>query len=146
MSDSVEEYLVDILVDPIKLKIQTNYIKTLWLLNKEPELEELVKFLEQMDVLIRTKKAKESDQRKNKEERDYLEGQKYAEHQQLMEQMERAQHIHNPNIWTTAIGNPDYSPRGITTTINTGTTTAIKEKSKAAKYWDKYKGSFDPPF
>ena len=141
MSDSVEEYLVDILVDPVKLKIQTNYIKTLWLLNKEPELEELVKFLEQMDVLIRTKKAKESDQRKNKEERDYLEGQKYAEHQQLMEQMHQASHIHNPNTWTTTTG---YVPRGITT--NTGTTTAIKEKSKAAKYWDKYKGSFDPPF
>ena len=95
--DTEEEVLVQILIDPIALQEQVNYIKTIWLLNKEDELEAVVKLLEYLQKTAKTKQAINVQEDKQQELNMYIEQQRHMHEQQMAEQRRQQQMI----PWTT---------------------------------------------
>ena len=135
--EAAEEFLISVLVDPVRLKEQTNYVKTLWLLNKEPELELVVTFLEHMQMTAKVKKAEEIDLARKREERDYMENKRYSEQEALMQRSQQQQ------AYKYIGNNTGIYSSGVTTTgTATKPTSAISDR--VTKYWDKVK--LDPPF
>ena len=134
MSDeSVENILIELTVDEKQLQINLNYIKTLWLLNKEPELEEVVKLLEYSLQACIVQKAKMDQAYAEMQNNQWRENEKHAMDQQIAENkraMQQAAMPHmRPNQWaSTSISN---TPTG-------GSTSRGNDPL--------LKGTFDPPF
>ena len=87
--DTEEEFLINALINPEIMEHNINYIKTLYVLSKEPELEQVLKLLEYLKEAARTKKATNIDLTEQ-QQKQYAEEQNAANTKMELERMKLA--------------------------------------------------------